>query len=153
MWGIDIILVCSNYYHRPCFFRNMTLWPKHYDLNPVFSVLTGNFNVRSWKWWNLDHDSYKGNEVDSITSTARYNQLIEHPTHIAKTCFCVDLIFSTSPSLIKETDVAFSFFEKCYHDLIFGKLSFKSIFLFWIKCLRNAKKNKKQKKNTTRKWV
>ena len=45
-----------------------------------------------------------------------YSQLINKPTHITKESFsCNDLIFATSPHLIRGTGVELSIFEKCHH--------------------------------------
>ena len=100
------------------------------DLNPVCYVLTCDFNVRSSKWWNFEQDSQEVNEIDSITSTAGYNQLTGYFNHVAKTpSSSINLIFTTNPNLIKETGVEFLLFDKCYHNLTFGKLSCKLPFL------------------------
>ena len=36
-----------------------------------------------------------------------------------------DLIFATSPNLIRETGVELSIFEKCHHNLTYGIIDFK----------------------------
>ena len=54
-----------------------------------------------------------------------YSQLINKPTHTTKESFsCNDLIFATSPHLIRGTGVELSIFEKCHHNLIYGIIDF-----------------------------
>ena len=59
-------------------------------------------------------------------SACGYSQLINKPTHVTKESFsCIDLIFATSPNLIRETGVELSIFEKSHHNLIYGIIDFK----------------------------
>ena len=48
------------------------------DANATLSVITGDFNAKSSRWWSLD----KGWEINSLTSTCGYIQLINKPTHV-----------------------------------------------------------------------
>ena len=92
-------------------------------------MITGDFNARSSKWWSLDKENAEGGEINSLTSACSYSQIINQPTHITKeSSSCIDLVFTTSPSLISNTGVDLSLFDKYYHSLIYGILIIKSRF-------------------------
>ena len=58
-------------------------------------------------------------KCNSLSSACDYSQLINKPTHIRKeSSSCIDLLFATSPNLIRETEVELSIIEKCHHNLI-----------------------------------
>ena len=64
--------------------------------------------------------------MNSSTSACDYSKLINKPTHVTKeSSSCIDLIFATSPNLIRETRVELSIFEKCHHNHIYGIIDFK----------------------------
>ena len=95
------------------------------DLNPACSVITGDFNARSPQWWALDKENNEGREISFLTSSAGYSQLIDQPTHITKeSSSCIDLIFTSNPSFISASGVELSLYEKCHHNLIYGKINF-----------------------------
>ena len=90
--------------------------------NPTCSVITGDFNGRSPQWWALDKKINVGREISFLTSSAGYNQLIDQPTHITKeSSSCLYLIFTSNPSFISASGVQLSLYEKCHHNLIYGK--------------------------------
>ena len=94
------------------------------DLNTACSVVTGDFNARSSQWSSLDKENNEGREISSLTS-AGYSQLIDQPTHITKeSSSCIDLIFTSNPSFISASGVELSLYEKCHHNLIYGKIDF-----------------------------
>ena len=81
------------------------------DLSQVCSIITGDFNARSTKWWKLDKENLEGREIN-ITRAAGYSQLINQPTHIIKDSLsCIDLIFRSNPNLIYSSGVEMSLFE------------------------------------------
>ena len=93
---------------------------------PLLSVITGDFSAKLSSWWSLDKDNAEGREINCLTSACGYTQLINKPTHIRKeSSSCIDLIFATSPNLIRETGIELSIFEKCHHGLIYGIINFK----------------------------
>ena len=52
-----------------------------------------------------------GKELDILTSTAGYTQLIDKPTHFfSGGCSCIDLIFCNKPELISEYGIDHSLF-------------------------------------------
>ena len=54
------------------------------DLSPDCSIITGDFNARSTKWWKLDKENIGGREINIISRAAGYSQLISQPTDITK---------------------------------------------------------------------
>ena len=94
------------------------------DLSPACSVITGDFNARSTKWWKLDKENLEGRQINIITRETGYSQLINQPTHTIRT-LCHDLIFTSNPNLISSSGVEMSLFEKCYHKIAYGKVDFK----------------------------
>ena len=96
------------------------------DLSPACSIITGDVNARSTKWWRLDKENVEGLEINIITRAAGYSQLINQPTHITKDYFtCIELIFTSNPNLINSSGVEMSLFEKCHHNIAHGKIDFK----------------------------
>ena len=64
-----------------------------------------------------------GQELDSLTSSAGYSQIIDKPTHVVNNSVsCIDLIFCTNTNIIFKHGVDVSIFEKCHHNIIFGKI-------------------------------
>ena len=48
---------------------------------PICSVVTGDFNARNSRWWKNDITNLAGLELDSLTSSAGYTQIIDKTTH------------------------------------------------------------------------
>ena len=95
------------------------------DLNPACSVITADFNARSPEWWALDKKNNVAREISFLTYSAGYSQLIDQPTRITKeSSSCLDLIFTTNPSFISASGVELSLYEKCHHNLVYGKINF-----------------------------
>ena len=96
------------------------------DLILTCSIITGDFNARSTKWWKLDKDNIEGHEINIITRAAGYSQLINQPTHITKDYLsCIDVIFTSNHNLINSSCVEMSLFEKCHRNIVYGKIDFK----------------------------
>ena len=49
--------------------------------NTAISIISGDFNGRFSKWYSFNTSEYIGKELDTITLTAGYTQIIEKPTH------------------------------------------------------------------------
>ena len=63
----------------------------------LFSIVTNDFNARCSRWWKNDITSFQGQELDSLTLSAGYNQLIDEPTPIINNSIsCIDLILCTN---------------------------------------------------------
>ena len=64
-------------------------------------------------------------ELDSITTTASYSQMIYKPTHfINESSSCIDLIFPSNTSFAKNCGSELSIYEKCHHNIIYRTLNF-----------------------------
>ena len=92
---------------------------------PACSILIGDFNTKCSKWCSSDKNNIVGLEIDSITTTVGYSQLINKPTHfINGTSSCIDLIFSSNVSFIRNYGIKKSIYEKCHHNITYGRLDF-----------------------------
>ena len=88
---------------------------------PACSILIGDFNAKCSKWCSSDKNNIAGLEMDNITTTAGYSQLINKPTHfINGTSSCIDLIFSSNVSFIRNYGIEQSIYEKCHHNITYG---------------------------------
>ena len=84
------------------------------------------FNARSTKWWKLDKENFEGPEVNIITRAVGYSQVINQSTHITKDSLsCIDLMFTSNSNLINRYGVETSLFQKCRHNIVYGKIDFK----------------------------
>ena len=96
------------------------------DELPLCSIVTGDFNARCSRWWKNDINNLQGQELDSLTLSAGYNQIIDKPTHVINTSMsCIDLIFCTNQSVISNHGVDVSIFDKCHHNIIYGKVNIR----------------------------
>ena len=92
--------------------------------NPLFVLITGDFNVRSSNWWKNDLSTSEGIQVDSLTTSYGLSQIISDPTHILpNSSSCIDLIFPNQPNLLTERGVYPFLHPKCHHQLVFAKLN------------------------------
>ena len=63
----------------------------------ICSIVTSDFNARCSRWWRNDITSFAWKEIDFLTSSAGYAQIIEKPTLVInKSNSCIDLIFYTN---------------------------------------------------------
>ena len=86
---------------------------------PMCSVITGNLNARCSKWCNKDITNSIGREIDTLTSSAGYKQIINKPTHIVNNLSsCIDLIFCNNLNPLSNYSVDLSLFENCHHNII-----------------------------------
>ena len=49
---------------------------------PICLVISRDLNVRCSKWCNKDTTNLTDREIDTLTLSADYNQIINKPTHI-----------------------------------------------------------------------
>ena len=54
------------------------------NLHPTCSIVLGDFNAKCSKWCSSDRNNTAGVELDNITMTSGYNQMIDKPTHFTK---------------------------------------------------------------------
>ena len=66
-----------------------------------------------------------GIQLDNITTTSPYNQVIDKPTHyINESSSSIDLIFSSNVNLTKNSGDEQTLYETSYHSIIYGTLNF-----------------------------
>ena len=92
-------------FEKFCIKFNILLSQKNDEL-PICSVVTGGFNARSSRWWRNDITNFEGTEIDFLTSSTGYIQIIDKPT---------DLIFCTNQNVILKYGVDASLFDKGHH--------------------------------------
>ena len=89
------------------------------DQHPACSIIMGDFNAKYWKWCTTDKNNTAGLEIDSITTASGYSQTINKPTHfINKSSSCIDLIFSSNTSFVKNRLSELPIYEKCSHGTL-----------------------------------
>ena len=70
--------------------------------HPAGSIVAVDFNAKCSKWCTIDKDNTAGLELDSITKTAGYSQMINKSTHfINESSSCINLIFPLNTSFVK----------------------------------------------------
>ena len=96
------------------------------DELPLCSVIIGDLNARCSRWWKNDINNPAGQEIESLTSSAGYKQIIDKPTHVIDNSMpCIDLIFCTNQNVISNYGVDVSLFNKCHHNIIHGKIDIR----------------------------
>ena len=70
------------------------------DQHPACLVAIADINAKCLKWCPTDKDNIAGFELDRITTTAGYSQMINKPRHfINESSSSIDLIFLQIPVL------------------------------------------------------
>ena len=68
-----------------------------------------------------------GQEIDSLTSSAGYKQIIDKPTDVINNSMsCIDLIFCTNQNVISNYGIDVSMLKKCHHNIIHGKIGIRT---------------------------
>ena len=94
--------------------------------NPFLTVVLGDFNTKSSNWYKHDQTAYEGSKMDVVTSQFGLQQLIKEPTHIlGNSSSCIDLIFTSQPSLVMESGVHPSLHSNCHHQITYAKFNLK----------------------------
>ena len=82
------------------------------------------FNAHNTRWWKSDITNSAGLGLDSLTSSAIYIQIIaKSPLAVSSSMSCIDLIFCTNLNVISKHSVDVWTFDKCHHDIIYGKIN------------------------------
>ena len=88
------------------------------DLHPTCSIALGDFNEKCSKWCASDKSNTACIELDNITITSDYSQMIDKATHyINGSSSCIDLIFSSNVNFK-------SLYETCHYNIFHGTLNF-----------------------------
>ena len=86
-------------------------------------MVNGDFNAVCTNWWKDDITNSAGREIASLTSSAGYTQIIDKPTHVINNSVSfIDLIFCSNQNLMSKYGVDASIFDKCHHNIIYGKI-------------------------------
>ena len=94
--------------------------------NPFLTVVIGDFNTRSSKWWSDDKTNQEGLKTKNLASQFALSQVIIKPTHISRNFnSCIDLLFSNQQNLITESVVHPSLHSNCHHQIIYGMFNLK----------------------------
>ena len=94
------------------------------DELPLCSIVTGDFNACCSRWCKNDITKLQGPELDSLTLSSGYDQIIDKPNRVINNSMsCIDLIFCTNQSAITNHGVDVSIFDKCHHNIIYGKIN------------------------------
>ena len=99
-----------------CLYRSPSQTSNEFeDFCTNFKLFLSNINDHNPVW----------HEINFLTSSTGYSQLIDQDTSTTKESLpCIDLVFTSNPSFISASGVELSFYEKCHHNLIHGKIKF-----------------------------
>ena len=99
------------------------------DINdefPICSVVTGGFNACNSCLWRNDITYSAGLELDSLTSSAGYTQIIDKTIHAVNgSMSCIDLIFCINQNVISKHGVDVSIFDKYHHDIMYDEINIR----------------------------
>ena len=88
-------------------------------------ILLSNFNAKCSKWCASDKNNTAAIELDNITTTYGYNQIIDNPNHyIDESSSRIDLIFPSNVNLTENCGVEQSLYKTYHHSIIYGTLNF-----------------------------
>ena len=92
--------------------------------NPFLTVVLGDFNAKSNLWYKNNKTTNECSKFDGIASQFGLHQLINEPTHLTRNASSsIDLIFTSQPNLVMESDVHSSLHENCHHQITFAKFN------------------------------
>ena len=99
------------------------------ERNPFLIKRIRDFNAKSWNWFCQDKTNFEGDAIENLTTQFGYHQVIKEPTHILDTpSLCIDLIFTSQPSLIIESRVHSSLHSNCHHQIVFATFNFEVVY-------------------------
>ena len=82
---------------------------------PICSVVTGDFNAHNSRWWKNYIANSAALELDSLTLSAAYTEIM----HIQMSC--INLMFCTKLNVNSKHSADGSIFDNCHHDNNYGK--------------------------------
>ena len=96
----------------------------YYFLQFLFTIISGDFKVRSSVWWTKDKTTMEGTQLESLPTVHVFHQLILQSKHLLpQTSSCIDLIFTDQPNLIVDSDVHPSLHSNCHHQITYCKFN------------------------------
>ena len=82
------------------------------------------FDTKSSKWFCQDKTNFEGDATENLTSQFGLHQVIKEPTHILETSpSSNDLIFTSKPNLIIESEVHLPLHSNYHHHITFAKFN------------------------------
>ena len=94
-----------------------------------FTIVLGDVNARSPAWCSENITTLHGTQIDSLTTTHGFKQIVSDPTHILpQSSSCIDLIFTDRPNYVIDCGTHPSLHPNCHHQIIFCKMN-KLLFL------------------------
>ena len=95
------------------------------DNHPTCSILIGDFNEKCSKWRSSDKNSKAGSELDSITTSAGYSQLISSQLILLMNLLPAFLkFFPLTPVLHQIVELNHQFMKNVLITFIYGTLNF-----------------------------
>ena len=77
-------------------------------------------------WYNKDKTSFEGNTIKNVNLQLGLHKIINEPTHILENSLsCIELIFTSQPKMVIESDVHSSLHSICHHQIIYAKFNLK----------------------------
>ena len=103
--------------------------------NPFLTVVIGDFNARSSKWWTDDKTTQEGLKIENLLSQFSLSQVINEPTHISQNFnSCIDLLFTNQRNLITGSGIHPSLHSNRHRQIIYGKLN---LIIFILPCMKD----------------
>ena len=94
--------------------------------NPFLAVIIGDFNAKFNKWCSTNKTTPEGARLDNLTSQYGLTQLLKEPTHISDSYrSCIDLIFTSQPSLVIDFGIHPSLHGNCHHQAVYSMSDLK----------------------------
>ena len=88
--------------------------------------MIGDFNAKSKQWCKIDKTSFKGSQLQLLTSKFVLLQIITKPTHILENSrSCIDLLFTSQPNMVMDSGVHTSLHHHCHHQMVFANFDLK----------------------------
>ena len=90
--------------------------------NPFLTVVIGDFNAKSSKWWIDDKTTQEGLKIENLLSQFSLSQVINEPTHISQN---FNSCITNQQNLITGSGIYPSLHSNCHHQIICGKFNLK----------------------------
>ena len=91
---------------------------------PLCSIVMGDFNACCLRWWQNDITNSAGQEIDSLTLSAGYKQIIDKPTHIVNNSMsCTDPYFVLTKIQFQIMELMFQFLINVTITLFLARLT------------------------------
>ena len=88
---------------------------------PTLSIVTGDFNAKSYSWWSNDINTIARSKLLALSFSNDFSELVNEPTHIhTNSTSYTDLIYTDQPGLLVDSGVHSSLYPNCYHQIIYS---------------------------------